>query len=212
MDVAFEFVSVWAATFRLARFQSLFLWMLLLNFKILVHYSPLTTVSILVLMDVAFESAIVIIFSSCIMCFNPCSYGCCFWISATTNWTGAEVVGFNPCSYGCCFWIGPLHLKFAGVSKFQSLFLWMLLLNSSLPSLRCLLYLVSILVLMDVAFECLSHGFSKLNYFGFNPCSYGCCFWITNLTESTLPLLCFNPCSYGCCFWILLPPLTAAGF
>jgi len=55
MDVAFEFDLPENTFIEIVKFQSLFLWMLLLNHLTLQVYGYLFAVSILVLMDVAFE-------------------------------------------------------------------------------------------------------------------------------------------------------------
>ena len=104
------------------------------------------------------------------LCFNPYSYGCCFWIkrACTLPVIHAEFqslflwmlllnnyLSFNPCSYGCCFWIAISWVLRHRWSR------------------------VSILVLMDVAFEFVRDGYNNTALGCFNPCSYGCCFWIS---------------------------------
>ena len=110
------------------------------------------------------------------LCFNPCSLGCCservicligkslcFLFQSLFSWmllwkrdcvcsSAGECESFNPCSLGCC-------------------------------SERCRPYLPGERVQL-----------------GFNPCSLGCCSERPN-TPARPPwiLRCFNPCSLGCC-------------
>ena len=106
MDVAFEFKTRLSSSVYVSKFQSLFLWMLLLNIifqkqkdMATLRFNPCfygccfwirnlnskrffhAFVSILVFMDVAFELSLVLIYIYYDFCFNPCFYGCCFWIS-----------------------------------------------------------------------------------------------------------------------------------
>jgi len=78
MDVAFEFSYTFFNSASSSEFQSLFLWMLLLNTTVQTTTNTQQRVSILVLMDVAFELILLIVKAHGVVCFNPCSYGCCF--------------------------------------------------------------------------------------------------------------------------------------
>ncbi len=84
--------------------------------------------------------------------FNPCSLGCCSE-RAYPDSGRTYASSFNPCSLGCCserivvlcfHWL-PL--------EFQSLFSWMLLWKDYASDSIIYMYIVSILVLLDVALK-----------------------------------------------------------
>ena len=106
-------------------FQSLFSWML--RSKCLMDPVPCygAEVSILVLVDVALEGAVVYSGVRSTPCFNPCSRGCCARRRAGPD-TLNLVLGFNPCSRGCCARSTNRLRSNNGGVKFQSLFSWML--------------------------------------------------------------------------------------
>src|SRR6266446_2254732 len=81
---------------------------------------------------------------------------------------------------------------------FQSLLLWIPLLNFDVNTPPQDLNAVSILVVMDTAPQQGSCGRGRSARGGsFNPCCYGYRSSTRNLVQRTYRGLCFNPCCYG---------------
>ena len=136
------------------------------------------------------------------------------------------ILGFNPCFSGSCIrifycyscrgylwfqslfqWI--LHSNFAHLRRighdrvmFQSLFQWILHSNTAIHAKAVPGHLVSILVLVDLAFEYSKPVAAGLERFCFNPCFSGSCIRIKKTNQKKNKRKSFNPCFSGSCIRI----------
>ena len=168
--------------------------------------------------------------------FNPCSVGFSFWTLTDADRCYPNTLCFNPCSVGFSFWTSSLLqcqqsdslcvsilvlLDFpfglsqllnidASTNKFQSLFCWIFLLDSTVPN-GMICCQVSILVLLDFPFGHSSCRRKSLGLTVFQ--SLFCWIFLLDLSSmfaSAMLTDCFNPCSVGFSFWtLLITALTA---
>jgi len=178
-------------------FQSLFLWISLYDVLLLFLVSYTTDVSILVLMDFPVwqgrtrrRRSASTTFQSLFLWISL--YDCVFGIRQLSGevvsilvlmdfpvwqkneaWRKSCQSSFNPCSYGfpCMTWCFPSFR--IGMSKFQSLFLWISLYDTCRVCGIVSTDLVSILVLMDFPVWQEKKNWESILQMGFNPCSYG---------------------------------------
>ena len=186
------------------RFQSLFWWNVLLNFPwrspLMLwrrRFNPCSG-------GMYFWIISSVFIKTWIWCFNPCSGGMYFWIQALELLPRLEL-RFNPCSGGMYFWIMPDRRWRCCCTQFQSLFWWNVLLNYGFGYWRVYRFTVSILVLVECTSELPPRESPLQALPGFNPCSGGMYFWITDRWRQRTVLGCFNPCSGGMYFWIHTP-------